>query len=962
MRKYAYFIENNYESLVDELTKNNLSDEVHLSHSLPDFDKQLTREMSAIAGLDIETPEKIKHLGTYYALKLVQLNIRTIDFIRPAVIKSDPLKTYENFMREIGWKFRSLTSIFFSNIVPILSAGLDVPEFIIASVGTRTDMDDIDVAVITQTRKTGDLDKLLSRINKVVTKYGTALHFHLAESIDNGKYSATIGEFIEFAEKNLTNFVFITEIIGAKRIYGPERLMESFEREVLYIFYPDFAPDIRFHEAYLRQILGEIRVYLNRDVRTEYINPKNDALRMIKALITVQKTRYGIYKKNPWGILDKLKYHDSKNWDIYKAIGESLAFIETFRFLFMLYGAQEEQIYLDVPDNIGTLKKIASIMGIDSIGAVSCLDHFLIRYYDHLRRVKKIVEFMLEDCREYLKRITLINEILSENKGNLAVNFAKNSGIFKGSDFWDDILEAFSGEDFRLLRIFAEDYMSLDERARKIILRGLFTRIESSFDGFASFIVLLGELKNEEAADFVRSDFLRYLVNSFEKEPHLLFSLVGFFEKKYIELCLLLEEIDRESLRKIKTIFGNLKEDFSEKTLKKSKNENFKNVLNIYAEGSRYFRKYFQKILVSDPWIIKLIESEDKIEDICSGIFAEISRTVNRQQQKALLTRYYDLKFLNIGIEAISGKPYDEISREFIELNDNYLVTLFDVCFLELEEQKSLRLKGEDLFMFFVVGSLARESSFNDDIDLLVLLDSEDPELFLSYNKILSRMSREIVRTGTMAQFRLADRFGTYVTKLSDLKMLLTGDSSDTFIEKSQILESKFMTGSEILLEKFAHEIVENEIFDKWKDFADKMLEEVKNRHAENPGFIYNVKESAGGIKDIEMILLVFKAKYRIIFKYGNELAEELSMKDKSISGKIETTAVYLKQLREIRQFMRLTVAKTNVVDPVELSRNFKSSVIPYKGENPEAFDDYYRNLMTRSRENLEELTDLVYI
>ncbi|MBN2364012.1 hypothetical protein JXL83_07760 [candidate division WOR-3 bacterium] len=962
MRKYAFFIESNYESLMEELARKNLSDEIHLSHSLPDFDKQISREMAVIAGLEIECADKVKHLGTYYAIKLVQLNVTTIDFIRPAVIKSDPLKAYENFMREIGWKFRSLTSIFLENLIPILSADLRIPPFIIASVGTRTDMDDIDAAVITVDSDTKDLDKLLSRVNKVMTKYGTTMHFHLAESIDNGKYSATVAEFIGFAVQNVSNFVFITEIIGAKRIYGPHNLMEEFEEEVFQLFYPEYSPDVRYHEAYLRMILGEIRIYLNRKIESEYINPKNDALRMIKALITVQKTRYGIYKKNPWAVLDKLKYFDSKNWDIYKAIGESLAFVETLRFLFMLYGTQEELIQLDVPENVNTLKQIAGIMGIDSIGAVSSLEHLLIRYYDHLRRVKKIVEFMLDDCREYLKRITLINEVLTENKGNLAVNFAKNSDIFKGSDFWDDILEAFSLDDFRLLRVFARDYLSLDPRLRKVILKGLFSRIEYTFDGLVSFIVMLGTQKNYKEMLPVRDEFLLYLTNSFQNTPDLLFSLVGFFEKNNIGLCLLLESIDRETLLKIKETFANLREDSSEKKSKKSKNYNFKNVLNIYAEGSRYFRKYFQKILLSDPWIVKLIESEEKIEDICSGIFAEISRTVNRQTQKSLLTRFYNLKFLNIGLEAIGGKSYDGISKDFIELNNDYLVTLFDVCFLELEEQKSLRLKGEDLFLFFIVGSLARESSFNDDIDILVIMDTEETDLFTSYNKILSRMSREIVKTGTIPQFRLADHFGTYVTKMSDLKSFFQKNTSDTFIEKSQILESKLITGSEMFLEKFKSELIEEEIFTKWDIFAKKMLDEITGRHENNSDFIYNVKESPGGIKDIEMIFLILKAKYGVVFKYGEELVQELAERMPATSDLVARAALYLKQLREIRQFMRLTVSKTNVIDTTELSRNFKSSVIPYNGRNSSDFEEYYRRLMSNSRENLEKLIGLVFI
>lgn len=962
MRKYAYFIESYYDSLVEVLNKNNLSDKIHFSHSLPDFDKQLSREMSLLSGLDVEYEDKLKYLGTYYSMKLVELNVTMIDYMKPEVIKSDPLKVYMNFMREIGWKFRSLTSIFLENLVPILSRGLNTPQFIIASVGTRTDLDDIDVAVITVEEETRDLDKLLSRINKILTKYGTPMHFHLAESINNNKYSATVDEFADFAIENISNFVFITEIIGAKKIYGPKEIMDSFENAVQRLFYQDYTSDIRFHEAYLRMILGEIRLYLNRPIESQYINPKNDALRMIKALLSIQKTRYGVFKKNPWAVLDKLKYLDSKNWDIYKAIGESLAFIETFRFLFMLYGTQEEQIYLDLPENIRTINQVSTAMGIGSIGAVSKQEHILIRYYDHLRRVKKIVQLMLEDCREYLKRITLVNEILSENRGNLAVNFAKNSGIYKSSDFWDDILESFASDDYKLLKVFTKDYLALNERLRKVILKGLFSHVEYTFDGLVSFIIMLEKLPDDEEFHRVAEEFLGFLMECLDRNPDLLFSLVGFFEKDNIGFCRLLENIDRESLRKIQKSFSELKEDFSERKLKKSKNENFKNILTVYSEGSRYFRKYFQRIILSDPWIVKLIESEEKIEDICSGIFADIFRTVNRQLQKSLLTRFYILKFLNIGLEGILGKPFDEISGSFMDLNDDYLTTLFDICSLEMEEQKSIRLRDDDKFMLLVAGSMARGSSFNDDIDLVAVFGSEDLKTFSTYNKILSKMSREIVRTGTLPQFRLADHFGTYVTKLNDLKNLFADDSSENFIEKSQILESKFLVGSESFLQKFKNEFIENQIFSNWEIFARNMIEEIRNRHADNSNFIYNVKESPGGIKDIEMVVLVLKAKHRVTFKFGDELLEDLRQKIPGYAGELDLAFMHLKQLREIRQCMRLTVAKTNIVDVAEIFRNFKASIIPYHGKSWSDFDEFYRDIMVKSKNNIAKLVQSVFV
>ena len=926
MSKYRMFIEQYFDDLVECLEENNLIDEVNLIHNLPDIDQQVQHDMGIISGLEVPVKSKLNYLGVYYALKLVQMNIRGIDFLRAQLQLQEPLKVYEKYMRELGWRFRAVTAAFLDNIMKIHALELEFPDFTLVSVGTRADQDDIDVAIITETDENADqIDRLFSRINKTMTKFSSPLHFHIAESLDNNKFSSTIVELKDFVLRNISNFVVVTEILSAKRILGSEKSMVKFEQEVINLFYPQYSEDYRYHEAYLRIILGETNLYLARSLSTEFIHPKNDALRMVKGLLSVLKTRYGIVKKNAWSIIDRLKEEDTKHWDIYTAIGESLAFFETVRFLYMLYGIQEEMIVLNVKETRENLQRVGEIMGIGPYGAVSCIDHLLMKYYEHLNRIKKIAEILMDECKVYLGRITAFKNVLVTGKGNIALEFARHLQFFQGSRYWEDLFKLFNEDQANLIKEFARNYLELPDRKRRYIIRTLFSSLETSFDGLLKFIIYLDVVQDDRDLTRVHQEFVKNFFSYLSYADNSIELFLRFFKRFPVLMNRFLIKLDKKQVNYIiENVLPEQDKINVEYTQAVYLIKCLKSILEIYGYGSWHFRKYFQRISSTNPDLIQNLGQDEQIEEVCAGIFADVSRTADRSTQKELLGQFYDLEFIHTGLKAIRGRPYQEVANAYIGFTETYLRSLFDVCKLEIESIQNKTIGGEDQFLLCTVGSNARGSSYNDDLDLVAILDSDDPELFYSYNKILSKISREIVKRGLIPQFRFADYLGNYVTRIYEIQELLNKYYPSDFIEISQIIEAKPIVSSVRMIKVLYDTITKPYILNNWKYYARKMVKEIKARKENIQGFKYDIKESPGGIRDIEMLLLIFKARYDLKTFSSIDTLTEITEIDQKNSEYWEKLYQPLCMFKELRQLMRLTVAMDNVINFSELCQSVR--------------------------------------
>ena len=394
-RKYLRNISANIDKIIDRLETCGQIDQVHLRSAAPD----LAGETAMVAGLGRSIDEKLDLLGCYYGFQFLNMNIRAVDVLALNLATSDDrYVVYKQFMRQIGNDFRSLTACHMQHTLDLLLSQDKRSEFVICGVGTRADQDDIDVGIIDDgSPGRSDLNKAVGRMQHIMLKQAVRLHFYLSEHVGSQSYSASIPEYKNLLKREIHDFVIINEMLGAAPIIGSNRLYRIFSREVTQRYYYHRQGDNRFHEGFLRGLLGEVRSLLIRKAKKNSINPKDDGLRMLKGIVFAGKSIFNIGKVNAWDILHQLEERDPEHKDIFRVLDRSLTFLEIFRFLYQLFVVQEEEIYLGGEDTSSNLQAVAKAMGYQDVGVIKAWDHLLIHYYEHVDVIKEPVETLLKD-------------------------------------------------------------------------------------------------------------------------------------------------------------------------------------------------------------------------------------------------------------------------------------------------------------------------------------------------------------------------------------------------------------------------------------------------------------------------------------------------------------------------------------------------------------------------------------
>lgn len=270
-----------------------------------------------------------------------------------------------------------------------------------------------------------------------------------------------------------------------------------------------------------------------------------------------------------------------------------------------------------------------------------------------------------------------------------------------------------------------------------------------------------------------------------------------------------------------------------------------------------------------------------------------------------------------MGLETLRGAPITVTNAEFTEFSDTFLQVLFDINKQCVDEEMGGKVATHDLLAVFVAGGHAREQAYDDDYDLIIILDSADEGMRRYCDRIVNRMNTDILRRGTLPHYRFTDHFGHYVTRVDELEQLFARDRPDGFIDKSQILGSRMIIGSTKFGKEFEDRIIRQFIFGQSRSYIAQMIGEIRSRHRDQPdqnGDALNVKEGRGGLRDIEMVLLICKAKYGLREPINRKLVRTLCQVDPRHRMDFETLSTSFDFLRSIRDAYRLTVSAENVL------------------------------------------------
>ncbi len=909
-RKYLQIVKTNMHHLIQRLEENKKRDVVHIIHPSYDF----AGELRCIAETGSDTRDKIRLMGTFFALQFLHFNRQALDLLRLDILSANTDKTpvYKKFMRSVGNTFRMFTAHFISELMNMLIDPKTCPDFVILGVGTKADQDDIDVGIVDDGR--GDrkcLNRVIARISQEMVRFASSFHFHLSEHIGDHYYSATIEEYKQTLAHGIKDYVIINEMLSAAPIAGSQHIFERFKSEITdrYFYHP--GGDNKYHEGYLRGIVGEITNFLEKPISSSCINLKDDGLRLTKNIICALKTIHAVHAVNAWDIIDELKQKNAQRYQEYCALERSLTFFEIFRYLYQQFVTQTEEIVLD--DNaLLNIRRIAHALGYTDIGQCHAEQHLLVHYYEHVQNVRTVVPHFVDDIRAHFMNTSAFTHIFDpRHKGNMAEDFIRQFTFFQGTSFWDDIFDALSEP--HTLKKFVSDVDALTPTQRKNIIREYIDLLKYDIYTLLNLLVLLGSYEDsmsifkdmneflikhaDTIPDFVRN--LAYVANRF---PHLFNKYFALNDQTGLDVYIRLFTTNKYE-KDIAQIIQRLER-----------------MLRLHRDCSTFFKRYFMRSFDRYPNAIPMIENPARLKEFSDGIYSDIASVRSFKDKKEKLGDFYDFEVTRVGLKTLSGTSVEETNAEFTEFSDLYVNVLFDVCRGEIDTQYPRRIITDDLLAIFSAGGHAREQAFDDDYDIIVMLNTDNTEILEYSNKIISKMNQEIIKRGTIPHHRFADIVGRYVVLLSELERLLSEDRPDIFIEKSQILGARLTIGSHRFEQEFNERVVQRFIFDQKDTYIAQMIDEMTSRQMATGDSVMavenNIKECAGGLRDIEMMMLIIKARFEITTPVNAELFMSIAENHKELRKDVLTLLQNCRFLKRLRDVYRLTIGATDIILP----------------------------------------------
>ncbi|HOT96607.1 MAG TPA: hypothetical protein PLG50_02665 [bacterium] len=985
--KYLHVIDKSYDGLCARLEVCRLCESVHLWQRPFDY----RAEMRLVAGLGRSQEEKLADLGCFFALHFLQLNLNALDTMLLDVARVEArLSVFRAFMLHVGHEVRQLVAGYMTELLRIFLPDTYPGDFVFMGVGTRSDQDDIDVGVVDSGPELrGQLTSAIARLNGEMLRKAIVTHYHLSENVcREASFSASIADYNALLDTEIHDFVIINEMLGAARILGSRALFSDFLRQVTsrYYFQPDRPELHKFHEGYLRGITGEIRSFMFKSFADDRLDPKVDGLRMIKASLFAAKTIFNLRQVNAWALIDALRLRDKRRAHLYEKLDVSLTYLEVFRFLYHLLVSQEEEIYVGDPATRDNLALVAGYMGYQRTGTAAAYDFFLADYYAKARLAKGTVRELLPDVITHLGTITTFGRLMHRRKvtrsgetrvGNLAVRFLEETKFFRGTRFWDDIIAVLRREDHALLGRLVND-LTADPERTEALLQGYIEWGWNSFIALFSFLNLLyrhpgGRPLHRRMVElfFERSigtEIVQRFATVFKYVPHEVHAFLG--------------SLTGEQQRRFQEIIAGALWDTR---LVPARNR-LSYLAGLHYASSRYLKRITNRVLEQHPAVYRLLDDPERLQEFGKGLLAEINRTPAYHERLHGIAAWHDFEFFRCCLLLFGNATSGQIADEFIYFSDTYIRLLYDTCKQRVDETGRHPRRERPALAILVTGGYGHMLAFDDDHDLIILLDSEEPGDHAYYIDILKRIHREISRSGILPHYRLGDHFGSFICTPAQIRSLLGPENAERFIDMSQLLGARMIVGGRRQWETFYREIVQEVILAQKEAYIAAMLEEITGRqrfcahglapapahppaptgpegsHAAAPAGL-NLKELPGGLRDVEMLLDIFRARFEIHENSNYRLFKKLEAILPAHAEALEELSRHYELLRLVRNLNRLAVAADDQVDLEHLHPVLETwRIRGLREKRPETLEARIQRELKRGEEIMQELIGEVLV
>lgn len=858
-RRFVDNIDESQADLVARLEHAGLRDEVHLRQ--PAWD--LEREMDIVAHVAGDDDERIKFLGCYFGLQYLRMNIQALDALTGGVVPGESrTEVHRTFVATVGPSYAHLVVTFIRKVLDLLLAGTRVPPFVICGVGTLTDQDDVDIGVAVRGRDRGDLDAVLSRLNNVMHRYAARLHFHLSEHVSPDHFATTLDDYRSYVESRPGDYVVVSELLNAEPIYGDQSVFQILQEDVTARYYADGLAI--HHEGFVRGALGEIRFLSGRPPEADRIVPKDDFLRVVRALVHIKRVLHNLRAPAFAANLRALADREPERSARYAALEGSWVFAEVLRYVYQLLVVQDEAILLDTAAGREALARVAAAMGYRRRGAAGPEESLLVHYYDRLERLRAAAAVFEEEIEGHLKRHSVFAHLVAK-AASLPPNRTMRETLLLGralarAAYWDDVLELLLADGQKYLRRLLDEYGRMEPKTRRLVGRELVTLFRRNEELFVKLLVILGENREHPEGRNLFAVMNEAFLKEFATRPNPAEDAARLFHSQPRLLHRYLLEVEHDDAgRFLELASGPVWDSAWERPAAA-----LAELARLRYYGSAFLRRYFREVLTRHADALDHIDDHDWLAAKAEGMLAEAALADAPSRKKEALGDYYDLSLLRVGAQLLAGAGAEEVNARYSEFTDTYAKFLFDACREGLAEDGGRWVTSYDRMAIYAVGGQARGWAFSNDFDLMVFLDSGDARVAELGEAVIAAFNAEISRRGILPHHRLLDHFGRYVIPFEQMAAYLGAGGDADFIEKSQLLEARLLVGTSTLDEAFANHLVRPYILERPEPYLAAMAREINERHraAASSPLAYDIGECPGGLRDIAMTILMCKARF----------------------------------------------------------------------------------------------------
>lgn len=921
--KFLRAVEQHGDRLLTCLEASGSLSRVHLDRAAP----SLALDFDQVAAAGRDPGESLSLLGTFYAIQLLHQNAGSLERLALDLAEHRGRDhAYRQFLRRAEDEFSALVSTYTRRTLKILLPPRMRDPWVFCTVGTPGHQDDIDAALIDTGGPAREvLDRTFARLAAQMLRFASVIDNHVAWQLGARGLCISPEEYSEALSSGLLDFVVVTELLRAEMLAGNKPLFHRFRDQVTarYIFRP--GTDNLAHEIYLRGILGETRSLLLRPPARGSVNPKNDGLRMILGLTTALRTIQRLDATRPRELLRLLRGRLPGLRATFARLEESLVFLETFRHLAQLLIAQEEEIEVEGGTARANLERVAQAMGYKDRGPLMAVDHLLVHYHEAVETTHSIAQELMEEVARHLASISRFSAWTQsppprEMASELAFQLTTGSRQLRGVRFWDDLLEALGAKDGRLLDAFCASFARLPEEGRAELARQLADWGRNAPYALLNLLIFLFQRPaiRRETVDPAGEISCAFVERSgLDSEDIRALSRVFRFYPALVNRFLL--ALDQDKLAMLRT---RLDTPIGDPEVAAAR-DRFRELIDVHRETSRYVQRALARLIVRHPATAQALRDESTLRTLAEGRMAASERHPRLEERKNLLGDFYDLGFLRLALATQGGAPHRQTIAEFNEMTSAYLDSLFDVCLQEAERELGLRMIERDRVGIYLAGGAARGRPYAEDFDLLALIDSDNPEFRRVTEMAVIHMNRQIARRGVIAQYRLGDRLGRFVTGLDDLAEFFSHEQDDLFVDRCQLLGSWQVAGGRRVEDALIARILQPYVFERGEDFFRRIGREIQERraafYAAPPGTLH-IKEMPGGLREIDLAVIAAEARLGIRQPVAENLFGALERKEPAWGSIFRVLHEASDFLGAVRSAYRVTVAATDLVELDQLA------------------------------------------